>query len=67
MSNYPDNVTGRELQIAGPDWEGYVKACCPNQMCNYEGDCETWAHGHTMRLMCPVCNKQWTREDSEHE
>lgn len=28
MSNYPDNVTGREYEIAGPDWDGDIERTC---------------------------------------
>ena len=28
MSNYPPGVTGRELEIAGPDWEGELEREC---------------------------------------
>lgn len=28
LSNYPPGVTGRELEIAGPDWEGEIRAVC---------------------------------------
>lgn len=28
MSNYPRGVTGRELEIAGPDWEGETERSC---------------------------------------
>jgi len=28
MNNYPPGVTGRELAIAGPDWEGLVEREC---------------------------------------
>ena len=28
MSNYPPGVTGRELQIAGPDWEDEIEVTC---------------------------------------
>lgn len=28
LSNYPPGVTGRELEIAGPDWEGEIEATC---------------------------------------
>ena len=28
MSNYPPGVTGRELEIAGPSWEGHVDRAC---------------------------------------
>lgn len=30
MSNYPPGVTGRELEIAGPDWEGDIERECTN-------------------------------------
>jgi len=28
LSNYPPGVTGRELEIAGPDWEGVLERKC---------------------------------------
>ena len=28
MSNYPPGVSGNELEIAGPDWEGEVTRTC---------------------------------------
>lgn len=31
VSNYPPGVTGRELQIAGPDWEGSVQRECTQE------------------------------------
>lgn len=27
-SNYPPGVTGHELEIAGPDWEGEIERAC---------------------------------------
>lgn len=28
LSNYPPGVTGHELEIAGPDWEGEIEVTC---------------------------------------
>lgn len=28
LSNYPPGVTGNELEIAGPDWEGEIEVTC---------------------------------------
>ncbi|MEI7890281.1 MAG: hypothetical protein WCI34_08215 [Actinomycetes bacterium] len=30
-SNYPPGVTGRELEIAGPDWEGEMDVKCAGE------------------------------------
>ena len=30
MSNLPPGVTGNELEIAGPDWEGEIHRSCDN-------------------------------------
>lgn len=65
MSNYPDGVTGRELQIAGPDWEGIVVDCCPNRSCNFEGEMEEWSYGHTTTIECTLCCEEFTQEDDE--
>ncbi len=65
MSNYPDNVTGRELQIAGPDWEGVVTARCPNLLCNYDNDMDAWAYGKTMTIECPECGAEFTQQEDE--
>ena len=31
MSNYPPGVTGNELEIAGPDWEGETERACTSR------------------------------------
>lgn len=67
MSNYPDGVTGRELQIAGPDWEDNTLDVCPNTECNFEGWCESWGYGKTVTIICPDCDHEWTREEDENE
>jgi hypothetical protein len=65
MSNYPEGVTGRELQIAGPDWEGTVGYCCRNWSCNFEGDMEAWMYGHTLTIECPECGEEFTEQEGE--
>lgn len=47
MSNYPPGVTGREYEIAGPDFEQERDIACPNghsPSMVYGYEWETWAH-----------------------
>ena len=41
MSNYPPGVTGNEIEIAGPSWEGTIERSCDQtdvtiQILNYD-------------------------------
>lgn len=65
LSNYPDNVSGNEIQIAGPDYEyesGRECETCgktqPGMSEGYHGD-----HWWT----CDVCDTQVTVEDDNDE
>lgn len=55
MSNYPDNVTGNELELAGPDWEGEAEVVCEDQDCDFEGEVEAWSYGGYLNWECPKC------------
>lgn len=63
MSNYPPGVTGNELRIAGPDWDGDIERECPR--------CEQWVlvYASSFRGVlsweCPLCGNYEDEEEEE--
>ena len=62
IKNLPDNVTGRELAIAGPDWDGDFIAACPNDECNFEGTMPAFVYAKILTILCPKCDREWSEQ-----
>lgn len=67
MSNYPPGVTGRELQIAGPDAEytGERTVSCWNEDCTQfeierDEEVDIWSYGweEHWTWTCPECKSK---------
>jgi len=57
--NYPAGFTGRELAIAGPDWEGETKVSCT---CGFSGEVEAWGYSNVLHWTCPECAEDRAEE-----
>lgn len=56
-SNYPPGVTGREYQIAGPDYEREIDGECPN--CEEEGTLLQQGYGYEHWVVCSNCDHEY--------
>lgn len=58
-SNLPDNVTGFELEIAGPDWEEPRDLICgQSEDCEFDGNVDAWGYGAVVHWVCPECGSE---------
>jgi hypothetical protein len=68
LSNYPDNVTGQEYEIAGPDAEWQESLWCDTCDKVTLFDCQSYAN--TFSAACTICDHEhetWSAEKEEFE
>jgi len=58
--SYPPGVTGRELQIAGPDEEWDEHQTCED--CEFDGTAEMWTYGGVEHWTCPQCGSDYQED-----
>jgi transcription elongation factor Elf1 len=65
--DYPPGVTGNELEIAGPDWEGIEDWSCPN--CDWNGKVDVSGYRGRFWTTCPSCGleDEWYAEELEDD
>lgn len=62
--NYPPGVTGREIEISGPDNEWAETREC--KQCDEDTEHECWSHhDHGAYARCTVCDEQHEIPDDE--
>lgn len=62
IRNLPDNLTGREFGIAGPDWQGEVDSVCLNDECNFDGSMPAFQVFKVLMIQCPACDREWSEQ-----